>query len=120
VVCVVRQAVPAAVLGVTIAFPPATMLDASHGGTITSLLSPSSEAGINECINNLRHLDANNGGISIVVGIIVGLLASLVQSLGLTIQRKSHVINKALPEDQQRVEHRRPYVVACSGGVSCD
>lgn len=46
--------------------------------------------------------------ISVVWGIIVGLLASFVQSLGLTIQRKSHILNQSLPEDQQRVEHRRP------------
>ncbi|PCH33650.1 hypothetical protein WOLCODRAFT_135239 [Wolfiporia cocos MD-104 SS10] len=46
--------------------------------------------------------------ISIPAGIAVGLLASFVQSLGLTIQRKSHVVNQALPEDEQRVEHRRP------------
>ncbi|KAH9849743.1 hypothetical protein C2E23DRAFT_861719 [Lenzites betulinus] len=46
--------------------------------------------------------------ISIPVGIIIGLLASFVQSLGLTIQRKSHVLNQSLPEDQQKVEHRRP------------
>jgi hypothetical protein len=56
-------------------------------------------------------LDSSNGGISIAAGIVVGLLASLVQSLGLTIQRKSHVINQALPEELQRVEHRRPCVV---------
>ena len=46
--------------------------------------------------------------ISIPVGITVGLLASFIQSLGLTIQRKSHVQNQALPEDQRKVEHRRP------------
>jgi magnesium transporter len=46
--------------------------------------------------------------ISVAVGITIGLLASFVQSLGLTIQRKSHVLNQALPEEQQRVEHRRP------------
>ncbi|KAL0951193.1 hypothetical protein HGRIS_007921 [Hohenbuehelia grisea] len=46
--------------------------------------------------------------ISIPLGIIIGLLASFVQSLGLTIQRKSHVLNQQLPEAQQRVEHRRP------------
>jgi hypothetical protein len=56
-------------------------------------------------------LDSSNGGISIAAGIVVGLLASLVQSLGLTIQRKSHVINQTLPEELQRVEHRRPCVV---------
>ncbi|KAJ7706187.1 hypothetical protein B0H17DRAFT_1036094 [Mycena rosella] len=44
----------------------------------------------------------------IVLGISIGLLASFIQSLGLTIQRKSHVLNEALPEHQQRVEHRRP------------
>ncbi|KAJ8522583.1 hypothetical protein ONZ45_g878 [Pleurotus djamor] len=46
--------------------------------------------------------------ISIPLGIIIGLLASFVQSLGLTIQRKSHVLNQRLPEDEQIVEHRRP------------
>ncbi|CAA7265805.1 unnamed protein product [Cyclocybe aegerita] len=46
--------------------------------------------------------------ISIPFGIIIGLLASCVQSLGLTIQRKSHVLNQSLPEHRQRDEHRRP------------
>ncbi|KAG6842212.1 hypothetical protein C0991_000182 [Blastosporella zonata] len=46
--------------------------------------------------------------ISIPLGIIIGLFASFVQSLGLTIQRKSHVLNQLLPEHQQCVEHRRP------------
>ncbi|KAJ3515403.1 hypothetical protein NLJ89_g1779 [Agrocybe chaxingu] len=46
--------------------------------------------------------------ISIPFGIVIGLLASCVQSLGLTIQRKSHVLNQSLPEHRQRVEHRRP------------
>ena len=53
-------------------------------------------------------LSTGDGGISIAAGIIVGLLASCVQSLGITIQRKSHVLNQALPEHLQRVEHRRP------------
>ena len=53
------------------------------------------------------HLDGD-AQISIPVGITIGLLASFVQSLGLTIQRKSHVLNQQLPEDQQKVEHRRP------------
>ena len=47
---------------------------------------------------------------TIAAGIIVGLIASAVQSLGLTIQRKSHVLNEALPEGQQRLEYRRPCV----------
>ncbi|KAI0639420.1 hypothetical protein C8Q77DRAFT_1043895 [Trametes polyzona] len=53
-------------------------------------------------------VDAGDPSISIPAGIIIGLLASFVQSLGLTIQRKSHVLNQSLPEDQQKVEHRRP------------
>lgn len=43
-------------------------------------------------------------------GIIFGLLASCLQSAGITIQRKSHVLNERLPEGEKRVEHRRPYV----------
>ncbi|KXN90019.1 hypothetical protein AN958_05024 [Leucoagaricus sp. SymC.cos] len=50
----------------------------------------------------------DNTYISIPVGIVIGLLASFIQSLGLTIQRKSHVINQSLPKHDQRVEHRRP------------
>ncbi|KAF9076305.1 hypothetical protein BDP27DRAFT_1314218 [Rhodocollybia butyracea] len=46
--------------------------------------------------------------ISIPLGIFIGLLASFIQSLGLTIQRKSHVLNQRLPEHEQRLEHRRP------------
>ncbi len=53
-------------------------------------------------------LDAGDPAISIPVGIIVGLLASFVQSLGLTIQRKSHVQNQSLPESEQKTEARRP------------
>lgn len=48
--------------------------------------------------------------VSIPLGIVIGLLASFVQSLGLTIQRKSHVQNQSLPSAEQRVEHRRPYL----------
>ncbi|KAK7064236.1 hypothetical protein R3P38DRAFT_2823221 [Favolaschia claudopus] len=44
----------------------------------------------------------------IALGISIGLLASCIQSLGLTVQRKSHVLNESLPEHLQRVEHRRP------------
>ncbi|KAH8120320.1 hypothetical protein DFH11DRAFT_1559539 [Phellopilus nigrolimitatus] len=46
--------------------------------------------------------------LSVAWGIVIGLLASFVQSLGLTIQRKSHVLNQQLPEIDQRGEHRRP------------
>ncbi|KAH9023749.1 hypothetical protein EDB84DRAFT_1508227 [Lactarius hengduanensis] len=45
----------------------------------------------------------SDGGISIAAGIIVGLLASCVQSLGITIQRKSHVLNQELPEHLQLI-----------------
>ncbi|KAG2154834.1 hypothetical protein DEU56DRAFT_725867 [Suillus clintonianus] len=49
-----------------------------------------------------------NQDISIPLGISIGLLASFVQSLGLAIQRRSHVHNSQLPEQDQKVEHRRP------------
>lgn len=57
-------------------------------------------------------LNLDGPKISIAAGIIVGLLASFVQSLGLTIQRKSHIQNQELPEDEQKNEYRRPYVFA--------
>ncbi|KAJ9103938.1 hypothetical protein QFC21_002401 [Naganishia friedmannii] len=47
-------------------------------------------------------------GIPIVVGILVGLAASFVQSLGLTIQRKSHLQNDSQPHARQVKAHRRP------------
>ncbi|EIW86729.1 hypothetical protein CONPUDRAFT_148788 [Coniophora puteana RWD-64-598 SS2] len=50
----------------------------------------------------------NGSGISIPLGIFIGLLASFVQSLGLAIQRRSHVLNGQLPEAERKVEHRRP------------
>ncbi|KIY52721.1 hypothetical protein FISHEDRAFT_10010, partial [Fistulina hepatica ATCC 64428] len=46
--------------------------------------------------------------ISIPLGIFIGLLASFIQSLGLTIQRKSNVLDQQLPAHEQRVAHRRP------------
>lgn len=52
--------------------------------------------------------DYSGNMVSIPLGILIGLLASFVQSLGLTVQRKSHVLNGQLPESQQKVEHRRP------------
>ncbi|KAJ3575644.1 hypothetical protein NP233_g968 [Leucocoprinus birnbaumii] len=53
-------------------------------------------------------LSSDNAHISIPLGIVIGLIASFIQSLGLTIQRKSHVQNQSLPKHDQRVEHRRP------------
>ncbi|EIM83506.1 uncharacterized protein STEHIDRAFT_170767 [Stereum hirsutum FP-91666 SS1] len=49
-----------------------------------------------------------SGSISIAVGIVVGLIASCVQSLGMTVQRKSHLLNQALPEELQKADYRRP------------
>lgn len=45
--------------------------------------------------------------ISVPVAIVLGLVASFVQSLGLTIQRKSHLQNESLPTPQRRSEWRR-------------
>jgi hypothetical protein len=49
-----------------------------------------------------------NQNMSIPLGISIGLFASFVQSLGLAVQRRSHVHNSQLPEQDQKVEHRRP------------
>ena len=46
--------------------------------------------------------------LSVAWGIVVGLIASCIQSLGLTMQRKSHVLNEQLPEQEQRVDYKRP------------
>ncbi|KAH7910950.1 hypothetical protein BJ138DRAFT_1086630 [Hygrophoropsis aurantiaca] len=60
-------------------------------------------------INPITHATTvTNGGISIPLGIFIGLLASFVQSLGLALQRRSHVRNSQLPEPERKVEHRRP------------
>ena len=48
--------------------------------------------------------------LSIPLGILIGLLASFVQSLGLTIQRKSHVVDQSLPEHRRTKEYFRPCV----------
>jgi hypothetical protein len=48
--------------------------------------------------------------LSIPLGIFIGLLASFVQSLGLTIQRKSHVVDQSLPEHRRTKEYFRPCV----------
>ncbi|KAF8329774.1 uncharacterized protein EI90DRAFT_2973436 [Cantharellus anzutake] len=50
----------------------------------------------------------DNPQVIIVAGIVVGLLASCIQSLGLTIQRKSHIQNQARPEDERTSDYRRP------------
>lgn len=51
--------------------------------------------------------DLSPGG-SIAIGILVGLLSTSVQSLGLTLQRKSHLLeDDKAPCDPQRPPHRR-------------
>ncbi|GAA5985714.1 hypothetical protein JCM11641_007190 [Rhodosporidiobolus odoratus] len=46
--------------------------------------------------------------ISIPLGITIGLAASFVQSLGLTIQRLSHVANERLPQAERKRDWKRP------------
>ncbi|WVF71370.1 hypothetical protein IAT40_006174 [Kwoniella sp. CBS 6097] len=48
------------------------------------------------------------GGIPVFAAIIVGLVSSFVQSLGLTIQRKSHIQDDSLPLASRRKPIRRP------------
>jgi len=59
--------------------------------------------------------------VPLAVGI--GLIASFIQSLGLTIQRRSHVQNQRLPESERQSEWRRPmwiagFVVFLSANIS--
>lgn len=49
-----------------------------------------------------------NAGISIPLGIFIGLAASFIQSVGLAIQRRSHVLNSQRPKPEQIAEYRRP------------
>ncbi|KAI6031823.1 hypothetical protein BKA83DRAFT_4205878 [Pisolithus microcarpus] len=49
-----------------------------------------------------------NTEISIPLGIFIGLMASFVQSGGLAIQRRSHVLNSQLPTSDRKAEYRRP------------
>ncbi|TAQ88934.1 hypothetical protein B7494_g2731 [Chlorociboria aeruginascens] len=51
--------------------------------------------------------DLSPGG-SVAIGILVGLISTSVQSLGLTLQRKSHILeDEKGPHDVQRPPHRR-------------
>ncbi|KAF5017986.1 hypothetical protein F66182_10055 [Fusarium sp. NRRL 66182] len=53
-------------------------------------------------------LDGISSGGSIALGIIVGLLSTSVQSLGLTLQRKSHILeDEKGPHDDRRPPYRR-------------
>lgn len=70
-------------------------------------------------------VNGGTGPISVSAAIIIGLLTSFVQSLGLTIQRKSHIQNVHLPQQRQRSEWKRPmwiigfviFIVANIGGT---
>ena len=70
-------------------------------------------------------LDGDGPRISIALGVTIGLIASFVQSLGkspsffgmdlvdssgagLTIQRKSHLLNESLPISEQKRDYKRP------------
>lgn len=65
------------------------------------------------------------GGISVPVAIVLGLISSFIQSLGLTVQRKSHIQNASLPDSKQKSEWKRPlwlvgfaiFIVANIGGT---
>ncbi|BGP21667.1 hypothetical protein JCM10295v2_000542 [Rhodotorula toruloides] len=50
--------------------------------------------------------------ISIAAGITVGLVSSFVQSLGLTVQRLSHLSNEKLPADERKRDWQRPLWLA--------
>ncbi|KPV78400.1 uncharacterized protein RHOBADRAFT_33080, partial [Rhodotorula graminis WP1] len=50
--------------------------------------------------------------ISIAAGIVIGLVASFVQSLGLTVQRLSHISNEQQPVDKRRRDWQRPLWLA--------
>ncbi|PWZ03786.1 hypothetical protein BCV70DRAFT_23099 [Testicularia cyperi] len=62
---------------------------------------------------------------TVATAIILGLVASFIQSLGLTIQRKSHLLNESLPTTRRKTEWRRPlwligfliFLVANIGGT---
>ncbi|BGP52957.1 hypothetical protein JCM8202_004039 [Rhodotorula sphaerocarpa] len=47
-------------------------------------------------------------GVPVTVGILVGLAASFVQSLGLTLQRLSHLANEKVAPDQRTRDWKRP------------
>ncbi|WFC99782.1 hypothetical protein MYAM1_002527 [Malassezia yamatoensis] len=50
--------------------------------------------------------------MKVLTAVGLGLLASFVQSLGLTIQRRSHLLNERLPEQAQKSEWHRPAWIA--------
>lgn len=50
--------------------------------------------------------------VSVLAAVAAGLVASFIQSVGLTLQRKSHLLNGRLLPSQQRPASRRPLWVA--------
>ncbi|KAG5994808.1 hypothetical protein E4U43_003167 [Claviceps pusilla] len=56
----------------------------------------------------MRHVGSISPGGSIALGILVGLISTSVQSLGLTLQRKSHILeDEKGPHDVRRPAYRR-------------
>ncbi|KAL1924176.1 uncharacterized protein VTP21DRAFT_7211 [Calcarisporiella thermophila] len=52
--------------------------------------------------------ETRTSNMTLVLGIVVAILNNLFQSLGMTLQRKSHIANDALPENQREHPLRRP------------
>ena len=49
----------------------------------------------------------DNPGARVGIGVLVSLCASLVDAIGINLQRRDHVRNARLPPDQQRHECKR-------------
>ncbi|KAI6162195.1 hypothetical protein EDD17DRAFT_1580438 [Pisolithus thermaeus] len=85
-------------------FPLASFIDKLlqvwHGSLDTACLA----AGVAVHVVNVE--------ISIPLGIFIGLMASFVQSGGLAIQRRSHVLNSQVPESEQKAEYRLVFITS--------
>ncbi|KAI6136644.1 hypothetical protein F5141DRAFT_1075829 [Pisolithus sp. B1] len=85
-------------------FPLASFIDKLlqvwHGSLDTACLA----AGVAVHVVNVE--------ISIPLGIFIGLMASFVQSGGLAIQRRSHVLNSQVPESERKAEYRLVFITS--------
>ncbi|MBW0513565.1 hypothetical protein O181_053280 [Austropuccinia psidii MF-1] len=52
--------------------------------------------------------DSHQSQLNLPIGITLGLIASFIQSIGLTIQRKSHLQNQKLPLHKRKPDYSRP------------